>query len=144
MLLFRYYGYNLIIIKYLNRCRIVTFLLFRYEIPNYMIKETSPTAIYEAFMRPIMTKEYVQKLLTNVYDAAYAKGFKDSDRGHEIIEAPEYRLTEQLRFPVKIEPQLREHTRKNNLDNLQWPQQAKVVELYVRRQGAIKRSVNSK
>lgn len=109
-----------------------------------MLSSTSPASIYEAFMRPIMTKEYVQKLLTNVYDAAYAKGFKDSDRGHEILEAPEYRLTEQLRFPVKIEPQLMEHTRKNNLDNLQWPQQAKVVELYVLRQGALKKAINRK
>lgn len=109
-----------------------------------MIKETSPTAIYEAFLRPVMTKEYVQKLLRNVYDAAYSKGFKDSDRGHEILEASEYRLTEQLRFPVKIEPQCREYTRKNNLDNLQWPQPAKVVELYIRKQGSPVKAVNRK
>lgn len=105
-----------------------------------MISESSPTLIYEAFLRPAMTQESVKRLIRNIWAAAYSKGFADSDRGHAILDEPEYRISEQLKFPVLI-TQTRETTRKNNMDNLELPELAKVVQLYRPKYGAGKRAL---
>lgn len=65
-----------------------------------MLPETSPTAHYEAFIRPAMTADQVTRLIRKVWAEAYAKGFRDSDRGHEILDDPEFVLTEVLKIPL--------------------------------------------
>lgn len=109
-----------------------------------MISETSPTAIYESFMRPVMSNEYVTKLIRQVWTAAYSKGVADTDRSHSILDEPEFKITELLRFPVKVESERRQTTRKSNLDNLELPDLAKVVQLYQPKVCTRKKAENSK
>lgn len=80
--------------------------------------ESSPTLIYEA-CHPWQTE-----LIRQVWAAAYAKGFADSDRGHGMLDDL---IADQLETQVLI---TKETTRKNNLDNLEVPELAKVVQLY--------------
>jgi hypothetical protein len=71
-----------------------------------MIQETSPTAHIEAFVRPLMPQHKVIELIRNVWAAAYAKGFSDSDRAHEILDEPEFKLTSLLKIPIETKHEL--------------------------------------
>ena|SRR5436190_5041651 len=62
--------------------------------------QTSPIEHLLVFVRPVMTDEQIKRLLTNAWNSAYDKGFRDSDRGHEILEEPEFILTEHLKIPL--------------------------------------------
>lgn len=71
-----------------------------------MIPDSSSTLHHERFIRPVMTRDDIIRLIRNVAAAEYARGFAASDRGHEVLDEPEFILTELLRVPVSERDQL--------------------------------------
>lgn len=73
----------------------------------------------------------VEALLQLTWDMAYSHGVKMTERAHAILDEPEYRITEQLKFPVLID-RTPQSSKKRRLDNLELPAIAKVIDLYNR------------
>ena len=94
-------------------------------------------------IRPENSEARTKRLLQLCWDLAYSHAVKVTEQAHEVLDEPEYRITEQLRFPVLIQ-QPYETSKKRRLDNLELPQLAKVVQLYVRKQGKRIEAVNNK
>ncbi len=69
-----------------------------------MIKQTSSIEHYKAFLRPVMNQDQVIRLLENIWAAGVAYGTRMTDQAHEILDEPEFRLTEWLRFPIENMP----------------------------------------
>lgn len=103
------------------------FLRPKYE--HQLSPETSPIEHMRAFVRPLMHRDQVLALINTIWQAGVSHGTKMSDQAHAILDEPEYRITEYLRFPVKIEKDVNYPTRKSRMDNFEWPELAKIIEL---------------
>lgn len=87
--------------------------------------------------------EQMHSVAHMIYNLAYSHAVKVTEQAHDILDEPEYRITEQLKFPVLIQKP-HESTRKNRLDNFEWRERAKVVELYRRQKGKRVEAINAK
>lgn len=103
-----------------------------------MIHESSSSLLFESCHPDQVT------LIRQVWTAAHAHGVKMTEQAHAWLDEPEYRITEQLKFPVLIKRPV-ESSKKRRLDNLELPplvEKGKVIELYLRRKGYRVEAVN--